>query len=390
MKNINLYLIEFALNSIIRHKYKNIFISVIFTLLVFLLSSAFFITNSIKYQLSQSVDALPQIIVQNMKAGRHYDIDLSVVDEILTLPGVEDVNARIWGYYYFEYADVYFTLLGLDEFESQYKQTLSKMIKNFDFAEDNMYLGNGVKRVLEGSYYKEFFNFIKPDGSVKQINIAGVFDSDLELESNDMIIMSKENLREIFALDESKATDIVVKVSNPLEIDTIAFKIKEIIPTAKITTNENIQVSYENMFNYKGGVFLALFVITIFTFFIILYDKASGLSSEEKKEIGILKAIGWRVSDVLGEKFYESFIVSFFSYILGVSMALVFVYILNAPLFRDIFIGYSNLKPSFTLLFVLDIQTLFLVFLLSVPVYVASIIIPSWRIATLEADEVMR
>jgi len=390
MKNINLYLIEFALNSIIRHKYKNIFISVIFTLLVFLLSSAFFITNSIKYQLSQSVDALPQIIVQNMKAGRHYDIDLSVVDEILTLPGVEDVNARIWGYYYFEYADVYFTLLGLDEFESQYKQTLSKMIKNFDFAEDNMYLGNGVKRVLEGSYYKEFFNFIKPDGSVKQINIAGVFDSDLELESNDMIIMSKENLREIFALDESKATDIVVKVSNPLEIDTIAFKIKEIIPTAKITTNENIHVSYENMFNYKGGVFLALFVITIFTFFIILYDKASGLSSEEKKEIGILKAIGWRVSDVLGEKFYESFIVSFFSYILGVSMALVFVYILNAPLFRDIFIGYSNLKPSFTLLFVLDIQTLFLVFLLSVPVYVASIIIPSWRIATLEADEVMR
>jgi len=390
MKNINLYLIEFALNSIIRHKYKNIFISVIFTLLVFLLSSAFFITNSIKYQLSQSVDALPQIIVQNMKAGRHYDIDLSVVDEILTLPGVEDVNARIWGYYYFEYADVYFTLLGLDEFESQYKQTLSKMIKNFDFAEDNMYLGNGVKRVLEGSYYKEFFNFIKPDGSVKQINIAGVFDSDLELESNDMIIMSKENLREIFALDESKATDIVVKVSNPLEIDTIAFKIKEIIPTAKITTNENIQVSYENMFNYKGGVFLALFVITIFTFFIILYDKASGLSSEEKKEIGILKAIGWRVNDVLGEKFYESFIVSFFSYILGVIMALVFVYILNAPLLRDIFIGYSNLKPSFTLLFVLDIQTLFLVFLLSVPVYVASIIIPSWRIATLEADEVMR
>ena len=390
MKNINLYLIEFALNSIIRHKYKNIFISVIFTLLVFLLSSAFFITNSIKYQLSQSVDALPQIIVQNMKAGRHYDIDLSVVDEILTLPGVEDVNARIWGYYYFEYADVYFTLLGVDEFESQYKQTLSKMIKNFDFAEDNMYLGNGVKRVLEGSYYKEFFNFIKTDGSVKQINIAGVFDSDLELESNDMIIMSKENLREIFALDESKATDIVVKVSNPLEIDTIAFKIKEIIPTAKITTNENIQVSYENMFNYKGGVFLALFVITIFTFFIILYDKASGLSSEEKKEIGILKAIGWRVNDVLGEKFYESFIVSFFSYILGVIMALVFVYILNAPLLRDIFIGYSNLKPSFTLLFVLDIQTLFLVFLLSVPVYVASIIIPSWRIATLEADEVMR
>jgi len=389
-KYINIYLIEFAINAILRQKSKNIFIVIVFTLLTSLLSSVFFITNSIKYELNTTLEALPQIIVQNTKGGRHYDIDISKVDDILAISGISDAVPRVWGYYYFEQAEVYFTLVGIDEFESQYKETLTSLSKKFDFSRDSMYLGKGVKRIMGENYYKEYFNFIKPDGSVKKILFGGVFDSDIELEANDVIVMSKANVRDIFELNEEMATDIVVRVSNPNEIDTIALKIKQIMPEVRVITNEAIKVSYENIFNYKSGIFLALFIISIFTFFIIIYDKASGLSSEEKKEVGILKAIGWRVEDVLKEKFYESFILSFFAYLLGIVVSFAYVYLFQAPLLRDIFIGYSNLKPSFELPFVFDIQTLVLVFFLSVPIYIASIIIPSWRVATLDADEVIR
>ncbi|RLA83461.1 MAG: ABC transporter permease [Epsilonproteobacteria bacterium] len=387
---INIYLIEYALGSIIRQGHKSLFIAIVFTFLTALLTSIFFITNSIKYELNTTVDALPQIIVQNTKASRVAEIDVSSTDKLLDIPGINSVNARVWGYYYFANAGVNFTLVGIDEFEEQYSDTLEGVVKKGDFNSSGMYIGSGVRDILNSSYYKEYFNFIKPDGKIKKVEILGQFDSDTELESNDMIVMSKDTLREIFGIEESKATDIVVKVANVEEIGTVALKIEQMFPNTRVITNDDMKLSYENIFNYKSGIFLALFVIAIFTFFIIIYDKMSGLSSEQKREVGILKAIGWRVEDVLKEKFYESLILSLFAYILGVILALSYVYILNAPLLRDIFIGYSDLKPTFEISFILDFQTLFLVFFLSVPIYIAATIIPSWKVATLEADDVIR
>lgn len=387
---INIYLIEYAINSLLRQKYKNFFITLVLTLLVFLLTSVFFITNSIRHELQSTVDSLPEIVVQKMKAGRHYDIDVDIADDILSITGVNSAVARVWGYYYFENAGINYSIVGIDEYEQQYKNSLNHIAQDLDFGSSSMVVGQGVKKSMSDSYYKEYFNFIKPDGSMKKVTIGGVFKGDTELESNDMIVMSKESVREIFAIPQGKATDIVVKVANVEEVGTVASKIKLLYPDSRVITKDDLKISYQNIFDYKSGVFLALFVISLFTFFIIIYDKASGLSSEEKREIGILKALGWRVDDVLAEKFYEAFIISFFAYISGVILSFGFVYILKAPLLQNIFTGYSELKTSFSLPFVFDIQTLALVFFMSVPVYVAATIIPSWRSATLEADEVMR
>ena len=393
-RKINLYLLEYAINALFRSRSKNIFILVVFTLLTALLSSMFLITGSIKHELDSTVDALPQITVQKIKAGRHYDIDIAVADEIIGIAGVSEAIPRVWGYYYFENAGVNFSLVGIDQYEEQYKNSFDKVVKKFDFEELNsknqMVIGLGVKKIMNENYYNKYFNFIKPDGSLKKIALAGVFDADTQLESNDMILMSTQNIREIFDIAKEKATDIVVKVPNHEEVSTIASKIKLLYPDTRVISSNDLKVSYQNIFDYKSGVFLALFTVALFTFFMIIYDKASGLSSEEKREIGILKAIGWRVDDVLKEKFYEAFILSFLAFLVGTLLAFAFVYLFQAPLLRNIFVGYSQLKTSFELPFVFDIQTLFLVFFLSVPIYIAATIIPSWRAATLEVDEVIR
>jgi len=392
MKKLNLYFLEYALNSLLRSRAKNISIALIFTLLIFLLSSMLFIASSIKYELSTTVDNLPDITIQQIKAGRVVEIEEFRVDEILQIAGVSDAISRVWGYYYFENIGANFSIVGMDSYENQYKSTLAKVATQFDSdgLEDSMIVGKGVKEILAKSYYQEYFNFIMPSGQLKKIEIAGVFEGATQLESNDMIVLSKSNAREIFGMDEEYATDIVVSVANPTEIPTVVSKIKELLPNSRVITQEDLQISYANIFNYKSGIFLALFVVVLFAFFMIVYDKASGLSSQERHEIGVLKALGWRVDDILKERLIEALIISLSAYLLGIILALGFVYLAHAPLLQNLFVGYSNLKTSFDLPFVVDMATLVLIFLITIPIYIGATLIPSWQAATMDSDEVMR
>lgn len=387
---INLYLIEYALASIIREKTKNFFIFFVLSFMIFILCSFLFIANSIKYELNSTLNSLPDITLQQLRGGRHVDIDTNAVDKVLTIHGVSDAVARVWGYYYFLNGNVTFSLVGIDEYEMQYTTSLQDVADIFSIDDESMIVGEGVEIVFNQNHYNEYFNFLLPNGGIKKLYIGGVFDTKTSLESNDMIILSKDSLREIFDMPSNKATDIVVKVANPEEIPIIVSKIRLLFPDARVITKEDISVSYQNLFDYKSGVFLTLFMVVLLTFFIIIYDRASGLSSEAKREVGILKALGWRVDDILKERFYESFLLSFGAYMIGVMSALWFVYILKAPLIRGVFEGYSVLRTPFELPFVLDMQTLALVFFLSIPLYIAAIVFPSWRAATLDADEVMR
>ena len=390
----NTFLFDFSVLSIFRRGSKNIFIFFVFTLLIFLLSSVLFISNSIKSELDTTLNELPDITVQKLEAGRAVNMPLSRINKLLAIEGVKAVVPRVWGYYYFANAGVNFSVVGIDSFEDQYRDLYTKLCKKFDFdtlkSGSGMLVGSGVKKILNNNFYSGYFNFIKPDGGLVKIKIAGVFNGDTKLESNDVIVLPIKKAREIFGISKDEAVDFVLKVANPTEIPNIAAKITALYPDTRVITKEELSISYQNLFDYKGGLFLALFVISAFTFFMIIYDKASGVSSDEKREIGILKAVGWTIDDILKEKFYEAFIISFVSFITALCLSIFYVYFLNAPLLKNIFIGYSSLKPAFDLPFSFDFQTFAIIFFLTVPIYIAATIIPSWRVASMDADEVMR
>ncbi len=387
------YFLSFALSSLTRRSSKNFFIFIVFTFLIFILSSIFMITNSLKSEMFATLKSLPDITVQRIVAGRQTDIDVSRVEEISNIFGVIDVIPRVWGYYYLPTLGVNFSIVGVESFSKQYKDELNSVVDNFSekfVSEDCMVVGEGVLNELKKIFFSDYFYFVKPNGTLKKVKIVGTFKPSTSLESNDIILMDNELVRDVFGIDDSKAVDLVVRVANKDEVPTIAKKIKEIFPDTRVITKDDLKSSYVNVFNYKSGLFLALFIVSIFTFFIIIYDKASGLSSEERREIGVLKAVGWKIDDILKVKLLESLIISGLAYLLGVTLALGYVFGLQAPLMRDLFMGYSVLKPSFDLPFVLDGGVFALIFFTTIPIYIAANIIPAWRAATLDADEVIR
>jgi ABC-type lipoprotein release transport system permease subunit len=340
-----------------------------------------------KNEYNHIIDNYPDIVITNQKALRDSTIDENKIDEILSIKGVSSVVGRVWGRYHFLNADKSFLILSKDEFESYPNPLLNttQAIEN-----NSMIVSAEVKKVLDENYYKEYFNFIKSDGSIKKLSIQSTLSKELSIENPLLIIMSKEDAQAIFEYKESEVTDFAVSVANKSEIGFIATKLKILFPNAKISVKNDLRVYYENVYNLRSGFFLTIFIITFFTFFIIVYDKANGLNSEQRQEIGILKALGWRVGDVLNAKLYEGAIISLSAYILGISFAFIYVYVLNAPYLKDIFLNNYMLMDNFKILFEVDYKTLSLLFFLSVPIYIAATVIPSWRVATLDADEVMR
>jgi ABC-type lipoprotein release transport system permease subunit len=125
-------------------------------------------------------------------------------------------------------------------------------------------------------------------------------------------------------------------------------------------------------------------------FVIFAFEKASGLSAEERREIGTLKAIGWETSDVIVMKFWEAIAVSLTAFLLGTILAYVHIFVMSAPLFEQVLKGWSVLYPRFRLTPFISPYELATLFFLSVVPYIAATIIPSWKASIVDPDSIMR
>jgi ABC-type lipoprotein release transport system permease subunit len=148
--------------------------------------------------------------------------------------------------------------------------------------------------------------------------------------------------------------------------------------------------SYDAIFDWRGGMIIVVLFVALLSFLIFAWDKATGLSAEERKEIGILKSIGWETADVLLLKTCEAVVVSLIAYLAGVSLAYLHVFFFSASLFEPALKGWSVLYPKFALAPVIDPYLLCVLFFLTVAPYMVATIVPSWLAATVDPDAAMR
>lgn len=405
---------DYAILSIFRYGSKNISITIIFGILVFLLSSCLFITQAIKGEYNAISKDLPDILVQSYYGEKSHFIDESYVDKFYEIPSVKAVSPRIWGQYYFQkekvYSEIfnkdknitlfdrfflendkaYFTIFGI----LPYQKNFIKELDNTDFSDKNenfMLISTSVRefvKIYENAF--KFVPFFTPKNELIKLIPNGNFSSQSSLLNSDFIAMNEENARKILGIKNGFYSDIVLEISNKNEVNFIAEKIRLNYPDLRVLTKDEIIKKYKFLYDYKSGFFLMLLAILALTFIVILYDKASGLRSEEKREIGILRAIGWDISDIIKFKIYESLILSVLAFFIAITLAIFYVFILQAPILSDIFMGYTHLKPKFDLSFTLDFKILTMLFLLSVPLYISATIIPSFKAASSDEMEILR
>lgn len=392
MKNSVFFNFIFLL--LVKHKSKHFAIFLISIFIVFLTSSILFIKNSLQKEILQALENQSDFIIQKTVANKIKDIDSSLIDEFYEINGVSKVTQRVYGQYYFMPENVYFTIIGIDFFEETTNQDLKELLNFLNISKflekDSMIIGNGVKKVLDKYAYFDSYDFKLENENSKNIKIFKDLPKEANLIANDLIIMDINIAKKILDIKPDFATDIVLDVPNPLERQNVKEQILLKESNIRILQKDELKKEYENMFNYKGGIFLILFIVVIFTFILVLYQRYSMISSNDKREIGILKAVGWSIKDIIKLKIIENFIVAFMAFIIGVIFAYIFVFILQAPILKNIFIGFSNIKNDFILNQNIKISNLITLFLFFMVPFLSAVLIPVWKIAVIDATKSMK
>ncbi|MFW2443186.1 ABC transporter permease [Aliarcobacter butzleri] len=392
MKNSVFFNFIFLL--LVKHKSKHFAIFLISIFIVFLTSSILFIKNSLQKEILQALENQSDFIIQKTVANKIKDIDSSLIDEFYEINGVSKVTQRVYGQYYFMPENVYFTIIGIDFFEETTNQDLKELLNFLNISKflekDSMIIGNGVKKVLDKYAYFDSYDFKLENENSKNIKIFKDLPKEANLIANDLIIMDINIAKKILDIKPDFATDIVLDVPNPLERQNVKEQILLKESNIRILQKDELKKEYENMFNYKGGIFLILFIVIIFTFILVLYQRYSMISSNDKREIGILKAVGWSIKDIIKLKIIENFIVAFMAFIIGVIFAYIFVFILQAPILKNIFIGFSNIKNDFILNQNIKISNLITLFLFFMVPFLSAVLIPVWKIAVIDATKSMK
>ncbi len=386
--------LNFLFLLLYKHHTKHMAVFIVSTLLVGLLASFMFLSSSIKHDALISLHEQPDFTIKKIRGGRSVDLPVSWVDDFSEIKGISYVAPRVFGRYYLPDRKHYFTIVGVDFFDEQLVTWIKKLSENIDIkkflAKDQMIIGDGVKKYLSSNYYDSYFNFFTPDGEEKKVYIFDTFAKDTNLISNDLVLVDINLARKILGISQDKATDIILDIPNPSERSNIKLKLLAKNYDTKIITKSMLEKEYENLFNYKGGIFLLLFTVTLITFMLILFQRYSMINNSDKKEIAILRSVGWSIKDVIKLKILETLSIAIFAFLLGVILAYLYVFYANAPLLRDIFIGFGNLQNSPAFTPVIDFGMLSSMFLFFIIPFIASILIPVWKIAITDPNEALK
>ncbi|MEW6551286.1 MAG: FtsX-like permease family protein [Campylobacterota bacterium] len=394
---MNMKLLNFCVSSINRKKSKNtiLFFGLLFALS--LLISSLFTAFSIKSMVLKDISLLPEITVQKVVGGKTAPIEKERIYEIQKIKGIGSVKERIWGYYYFQHrrldnGGVNFSVVGIDLYMDEYKQSLTDLaIKYHDTINDGkMILGKEAYETIKKGYFDDFFHFYTPEGEKIKLDIGLVADKLQSFEGSSMMIVPQDIAQKILGVQDDYATDIVVKIPNDKEIENIKSQIISLYPDTRVITKDDIYSAYNAMFDFKGGFFLALFMMYSFALFLLIFEKSSGLGELEKREIATLRAIGWKINDIIKIKFMEHFILIFSSVVSAIILSYVIVFVFDAPIIKSIFFSSNEASPPFTMIPNIEILNILGIIAVSLILYLALVLIPIWRSAIIDPSESLK
>lgn len=406
-----LHIFEYALVSLTRRWTKHLSLVFIYAILVGFYASVILLTSGLRQEAKMVLQDIPELWIQQIGGGRLQPIKTVLIDSLKNIRGVEKICPRVWGYLPESSTGAVLTVMGaasanisniatdIPFIQLLNEKTVTKDNKNNtndknntnskNLANDEVIVGTGML-ALRNLQLGDYLSISDITDSIRNFRIVATFDAKADLMTKDLLIFSTKTAKELLSLQDDEATDIALKITNSDETDNIGKKIDNRFPSLRVVSKQQLQATYQTLFGWRGGLLLYGSVMALLAFVMLVWDKATGLSANEQKELGILKSVGWSINNVLWLKISEALIISLSATLLGLVLAYLHIFLFDASFLKPFLAGWSVLYPSFELSLLVDFGDLLLIAILSIVPYLTASVIPAWFAAITDPAEIMR
>jgi ABC-type lipoprotein release transport system permease subunit len=331
------------------------------------------------------------LYVTGVDLGRPVPVPAGLADEIAQLPGVDRVVPRIVGRIELGTDRVIAVVVGvpLDRFPS-----------GLDLIEGRLYAGGPRNELVIGSDLAQRLNlkvgsylppFYQSREGERVSEVVGIFRSDVGPWQSRLIVTSFETAARIFDRP-GLATDIAVYCRPRYAGDVRAALLR---PRANgrrlhIVARDDLQAMVAEGPKYREGSYTARFVV-VFVVAVLVLLVTSGVGvAERRREVGILKAIGWQTDELLLRSMTESLVIAAMAGSVAIIGAVVWLKELNGYGLAGIFLPDAGLEAGYQIPFRLVPVPVLLVLVVAVAVVSAGSLYSTWRATAAPPAEAVR
>lgn len=369
--------IFFTFLQIRRHAGKNLTLSLLIALLTSLTASVFIFENAVREEITALSEHFPDLTVQKNAGGRLIPIDNFLKDSLKNFSGVRQVEGRIFGYTANEASGAILTIWSSEN--ELYGNSFSENMPD----SSEIIVGRGFSD-LTGLREGDYVSLREINGKNHSFKIRAVLGEETAILTQDLLILNHAAARKLLFLKDTEFTDAAIWLSNELETDNLARKIKEKFAGLRVNTRRQLKATYLHVFSYRSGLFLSILSVLFASFAVLIWERISPLNSSEREEMSLLKAVGWSVPLLLQIRLAETFFTAATGFLLGFCLAYLHLEIFDAWLVKNFIVGDGVLLPSFTIYYDFNF-TVFVALAAGILLpYLSASVIPAWRAAVSE------
>jgi len=357
------------------------------TAIIFPLVTALAISEGLRFQAEIGTEEGADIYVSEDRYGGSGPIPLTYEEGLSDIQGVSRVKPRVVGRTYF--ADRLVAMVGLDR---EALISLKPVVKgDIPKASGEVVVGEGIAKAFA---IEPGMRFTLAANNRKVFKPTGTLASSC-LWSSDVMIMHLKDANEFFRMKNYSSQLLVYAASEPTTslMPSLVNHLKgqnASEPGLHLEDRARIHERLWSGYAHKRGIFIVLYIL-VFALAFPAFLVTSGLGMRELgKEIGVLKAVGWRTWEVLEKVALENLLISLTAVSISILLSMAWIKGLNGILIAQFYVAEVGLLPT------MDIPSRYLpshalfCFVFALGVTLIGSLFCAWQKAYVPPSELMR